>query len=166
MRWVIFGVLAGCAELEPCEEAARVGEPLLTIGVGEHGFELAVEDGDALPVESGSQGGRHVFLAVRTTGFVPGRRMFLSTDEDIPTFHVVWTDSAGALYGEQWIAERAMEGDPIDAELALGRVFVPDIWGTGGTYEYSDTPPADLTLAVEGEDVCGTVLESGVHVSL
>jgi len=166
MRWVILGVLGGCEELEPCDEAATVDEPVLTIGVGEHGFERAVEEGEALPFESGSQGGRHVFLAVRTSGFDPGRRMFLSTDEDIPTFHVVWTDTASAMHGEQWIAERAMEGDPLEAELALGRVFVPDVWGTGGTYDVGYVPPTDLRLLIEGEDACGTLLTSEVAVSL
>jgi hypothetical protein len=161
---VILGVLAGCEVMEPCEEAATVDEPLLAIGIGEKVFERAVEEGDALPLESGSQGGRHVFLAVRTSGFAPGRRMFLSTDEDIPTFHVVWTDSVGTMYGEQWIAERAMEGDPIEAELALGRVFVPDVWGSG--YDYGYTPPSDVVLAVDAEDACGTALSSEVAVSL
>ena len=163
MRWIL-GVLAGCEVMEPCEEAATIDEPLLTIGVGEQRFDRAVEEGEALPLESGSQGGRHVFLAVRTSGFAPGRRNFLSTDEDIPTFHVVWTDTADTMYGEQWIAERAMEGDPIEAELALGRVFVPDVWG--GTDDDGYAPPADLVLAVEGEDACGTVLSSALSVSL
>jgi hypothetical protein len=165
MRWVtMLGVLSGCEVMEPCEEAATIDEPVLTIGVGEKVFERAVAEGDALPVESGSQGGQHVFLAVRTSGFAPGRRQFLSTDEDIPTFHVVWTDSVGTLYGEQWIAERAMEGDPVEAELALGRVFVPDVWGAG--YDYGYAPPSDLRLLVEGEDACGTALSSEVAVSL
>jgi hypothetical protein len=166
MRWVFLGLVVGCDEVEPSDVAAGVDEPLLTIGVGEHGFERAIGEGDALPLVSGSQGGQHVFLAVRTAGFVPGRRMFLSTDEDIPTFHVVWTDSAGTLYGEQWIADRAMEGDPVEAELALGRVFVPEFWGTGDGDTYGYAPPADLVLRVEAEDACGNLLESDVAILL
>ncbi len=52
---------AGCAPVEPWVE----------LGVGEDGF-TAVEDGDVLPAENGSQGGRHVWVGLRAGGVEPG----------------------------------------------------------------------------------------------
>lgn len=56
MRWVWVGVLAGCDEVSPCDAAAGVDEPLLTIGVGER-------------VRAPGRGGRCPSARVR----IPGR---------------------------------------------------------------------------------------------
>lgn len=157
-RMAAFLILVGCDELTPCELAATVDAPALEIGLGEDGYEVPIADGDALIPDWGGQGGRHLFLAVRTSGFDPGNKNGVLKDSDIPIFRAELVGDDGITYVDQDWAFEAMEGDATGAELALGTFVVSEMSAEGLSQL--------LLLRVAGTDACGTELASEVQITL
>lgn len=161
-RWMVgVAVLSlGCPELTPCEEADRVDEPSLEIGLGEEQFDGPIADGDVLTPSFGGQGGQHLWLAVRTSGLVPGQgRGLLLKDKDVPTFHaeLIGADD-DVVYADQWWEFLAMEGEPADAEIALGEFVVTSLPAVAVAQP--------LILRVSGADVCDHEVTSEVVITL
>lgn len=158
-------VLTACeeaAQQAQCDRASEVARGGLDVGLGEERFEQAIEDGMAVRPAFGSQGGQHLWLAVRTRGFAPGGASLLGDDRDVPVFTAeLLDDETGELVTIQEYSWDAMRGDEVEAELALGEFFLPYGGGYYGDYylEYGAPASEDATyvLRVTGEDVCGNV---------
>ena len=159
---VLF-TLSACQPEDPCAVAATVDAPELVLGTGAEAFERPIEDGDTLRPSYGAQGGQHLYLAVRTSGFHPGDATLLGEDDAVPMFVVELADAAtGDILTVQRFDYAPMEGDAVEAELALGEFFLPFYGGTS-TYDVSTPsgePPGEreLILRATAEDACGTVL--------
>lgn len=164
-RVVRFGSIAlglalvGCVEEDPCVVAAEVA-PTLAVGIGDpEGFGTPLTGDEVATPDWGMQGGRHLYLSVRTTGFSPGDARALGQDQQVPVFEAVLTDTAtGEVLAEQWWGWDAMTGDPTAAELALGEFFLPDRDGVEGG--------EPVTLEVTATDACGTRLVEEVGLTL
>lgn len=139
--------LLGCEDEEICARAARI-EPTLEIGVGEEDF-TALADGDRLDPERGSQGGSHVWVALRAAGIDPGVEGFLAPDKHPPTVSATLLGPDGAIHGDAYTDRDAFAGDETEAELTGLQLYL----GFGGE-------PGTHTLVVTVEDACGTVLEA------
>lgn len=151
IRWIGAWWLAGCAG-DPCTDVGMVS-PSLVLGIGEQGFERALEDGDVVRAETGSQGGHHIWPAVRTTGLVPGTtRTALPARRNEPTF------LAELLDGDTLVSSRetrlAMQGDTTSAELSLYRL------STSHLEDDQLDGQTPVVLRVEGTDVCGTTVSA------
>jgi hypothetical protein len=64
---IVMLIFSGCPG-DPCTDDLS---PTLVLGGGIEGFR-AIEDGDILPVERGSQGGQHIWLSIIGDGMHPG----------------------------------------------------------------------------------------------
>ena len=155
--------LAACEEESLCERAAAVDDAGLVFGIGREEFEAPIGDGETLQQSYGSQGGTHLYLAVRSRGFGPGNRRALAEDEDMPVFTVRLVDLDSGEQTEQWFSYEAMHGDEVEAELALGEFFLP--FGGYATEDEEETASSYL-LSLTGEDVCGTVYVDEQVVSI
>jgi hypothetical protein len=165
----LSSLLAACTPVEPCAETALVDDPILEVGLEDpEGFPGPVQDGARVVPEWGSQGGRHVYLSLHTTGFWPGEDSELGEDLEVPTFEAVLTDDAtGQVVTTQQWGWFAMDGDAVDATIALGELFLPEPGGYGsyGTAPEATEPQA-VTLTVTGTDRCATTLEAAAAFTL
>jgi hypothetical protein len=158
--WIVMA-LQGCDDTKtPCELADKVKDPELIVGLGEDRFEGPIHDGDLVEPAWGSQGGRHLWLAVKTSGLAPGvHHGLFRPDEDVPRFHaeLVGVDD-GIRYLRQSWEFFAMDGEPELATLALGEFFV-----SGLPVEALEQP---LNLSVTGTDVCGHEVQGDVDLGI
>ncbi len=167
MLWLAS--MMACERVDPCAATALVDEPRLELGLGDpEGFGRPAEDGVVVVPDWGAQGGRHVWLSVRTAGLWPGDRRSLGEDDDVPEFVATLVDDAtGELLTEQSWAWEAMDGDEVEATLALGELFLPSNYAS----YYSTTPttpsePQAVRLEVAATDVCGTELTADLAFAL
>lgn len=146
-------VAVACTGGDPCEGGTGIS-PTLELGEGAASFERALAETGSLTAEYGPQGGHHVWLAVRTTGFAPGfEGSALSRDRETPIFIAELYDDTSLLTMSS-TQQNAMDGDITQAELALRRLVTSDL-----PYDDLDgTVP--YRLRVVGTDVCGTTVEA------
>jgi hypothetical protein len=103
-------LIAGCAPVEPWIE----------VGSGDGGF-ASLDDGDVLRVENGSQGGRHVWVALRADGIDPGSQ----------------SDADAMLLGDRPLVDLRLEGPDGVYSLDMSRhIALPAADGPG--YELSE----------------------------
>lgn len=162
-RSLLFALLIpaiyGCDEEDPCAVAASV-EPALRLGTGEDAFH-ALHEGDHVDVTYGSQGGRHVWMAVRTEGVDPGKSTLIGEDQPGPVLRFTLWSADGVLLGEGG-TQQPLEGDPLAAEL-VGQELYVDWYG-----ETTGAPSPDLSaLLVRAEltDRCGVELVEEVAIT-
>lgn len=152
--WIVLPWLSACdpSAESSCEAAAAIDDPSLEISNSEESFEQPLQDGDLLQPVRGPQGGQHVYIAVRTHGFAPGRRQMLG-DEEIPVFDLALIGiETRALFGEQQFAWEAMQGDEESAQLALGELYLSG-------YDEEETTE-DVQLSARAIDICGNELKT------
>ncbi len=159
--------LIACHPLTPCERVGLVEGSSLELDLGAaEAFERPTPAGAVEDAAWGAQGGRHVWLAVRTTGFWPGERHAFGGDEQVPTFEATLTDAATGetLTTQQW-GWTAMDGDELEATLALGELFLPEPGSTTGGSS-GDPGPQDVVLEIAAEDDCGVALDAELPFTL
>lgn len=165
-----FLALAACAPSDPCALAAAAGTPSLAIGLGDpDAFAGPTADGETVTPAWGSQGGRHLWTSLRTTAFWPGTPRVLGSDADVPVFGARLVDgrTGDEITSQEW-GWSAMDGDEIEATIALGELFLPWLASTSSasTGTEVDDGLQDVTLDVEGEDVCGTRVDATVDLTI
>lgn len=155
-RVAMLLLLLACDPLTPCERAALVS-PSLEIGVGEEVFS-PLSEGDTLPLEYGSQGGQHVWIALRAHGLDPGNDAVVGRDRDPPQVLVSLLDGDGENRGEGTISWEAFDGDEESSEITGVQLFFfpADEDGVDPAYV--------LTAMVQ--DVCGNVLGHEMTVAV
>lgn len=172
MRWWVVSSclwLAACAPSDPCAGLAAAGDPSLAIGIGDPDrFAGPTADGETVTPAWGSQGGRHLWLSLRTTAFWPGTPRVLGGDAGVPVFGatLVDRDTGDEVTTQDW-GWSAMDGDEIEATIALGELFLP--WSSGSTSTTgagTDDGLQDVALDVVGEDVCGTRVEAALDLTI
>ncbi len=145
---------------DACKAAAAQG-PELTLGTGETSF-VSLADGDRVGWDYGSQGGQHVWAALRVKGIVQGLSssiavegnplvsMKLKSDGErlgelgeTPHFFTVYLDGTWEFVGDRVVIE---EG--------------------GDTGLRTDLHEKQVTLSATLTDACGTKLEKSVELIL
>lgn len=168
MRWLLLILLAGCAA--PCGDPA---DAWIELGVGPDTYQPVV-DGDVLAVERGSQGGMHVWGALRAGGIDPGPDSYLEGIKDgtLPTVAFELRDDAGVLTldnraylvlqedGDAWVAEPRIVQFRHFAEL-------PKDW-TELDYAAveAEMETRDFRLQVTLQDACGAAVDDAHTVRL
>lgn len=156
-------LLTGCPQ-DPCEAAAAV-DPALAIGMGEKDF-TPLDDGDTVTLNYGSQGGRHIWVALQAAGVNPGQKGIIGGDTDAPVITLSLVGEVDGTtwgtYGSDWMA---MDGDAEEAEVTGLQLVV---YGGGTTYSDTTGDPVvqDFVLSAHVEDVCGNVLDAERLVKL
>jgi len=158
--------LTACGpEPESCEEAGRV-DPKLQLGTGFEDF-AHIEDGDALGIDFGEQGGWHVWMAFRTSGMVVGHGGgFGPPDPEGPTITCRLLNGEGeeVAAGEHSrfpIDGDAQQGEVLGVQMRVSAEVNVAIDGGG------DNPATgSLTLEADAVDSCGAEASSIRSVSL
>lgn len=167
--FALGAIFVGCHPPAPCERTAAVDEPFLELELGNpDGFARPTPEGTHLAPSAGAQGGHHLWLSVHSAGLWPGEARALGNDRDVPSFQARLVDeSSGAVVAEQSWAWWAMDGDELDATLALQELYLTEP-GDGATGEALGSPPAPqpVRLDLTAADLCGTELTAGVSVVL
>lgn len=146
----LFPHLSGCIAAE-CARAAEE-TPAAEIGVGQEEFQ-PIEDGEVLTLAYGSQGGTHLWLAVRATGIARGNPLLV--DDTTPLVTVRLSSSDGEIPLEGTSARHVFDRDDEGRAVLAGLQFVIDLWAI----EAAGLSGQPLRLDVEIEDACGTVVQ-------
>jgi len=132
--WIVLACLAGCAPTPS-------GGPACEVGGGDDEF-VALEDGDAVTIYAGPQGGFHVNTSARCTGLNPDAWVVRATatypDGEFLGGGAAWSgapsDEGGAFVA---VGLRNLVDDPAsvrDQEILL-RIDVEDSQGLSATDE-------------------------------
>lgn len=150
----VFVLLAACdPDSEAACAAAAEEEGLLEIGTGAEGFE-PVADGDHLQIQSGGQGGHHVYGSLRASGVVQG--IFEGETDPVVTFEVL--DGEGTvLAGYEAYPRHFVQED--EALVHFGDTLILE--ANPGSLD-----GVEVTLVAELEDACGRVLTDERVVTL
>jgi hypothetical protein len=152
--------LVAASACDPEDPCALADEASMEPGQGEDAF-TALAEGDRLVREWGSQGGEHVWIALRTHGIDPGRRA--SPGRNPGPLIEVSLQSAGVEVGNGVSAREPLIGEPESAEL-LGLRMVLDPWLLYDEETGEDTSPDEAVLTLSLTDACGTTLERALDV--
>jgi hypothetical protein len=159
--------LAGC----PCNDAIA---PWIEIGEGSEGF-AALEDGDVLAVERGSQGGQHVWASVRGDGLHPGSPDISEglRNDDLPWIEFALIGPDG-VYSNENLLRQPLQPLPEGGYGFLERrvpfrywSVLPDDWAEIPRAQREDEIEAmEFLLRVSIDDACGDELEDSrmVHI--
>ena len=152
----------GCPEATECGD---LGPPSMQLGEGAEAFS-AVEAGHAYEPESGSQGGQHIWLALRLQGMHPGA--YKLTGEDLPGPDV----DVEIFSGDELWTEANPPAVPVAGYSVGDRIDMAGIRVvlSQGYYYYSTTSTdtdvdTDFTMQVRVEDSCGQELDQTIPMS-
>lgn len=119
----------GCApSLDPWVPSDHVDGPWVELGTGDAQW-LPIEDGDTLAVERGSQGGTHIYGALRSGGLDGGSVDDVAawTAQDRPTITFSLSSDAGRLSVTEPL-RRALVDDGSGALAFAGAVVQFQLW--------------------------------------
>jgi hypothetical protein len=174
MIWLslAFTLFAGCEKKDPCDQTTEDGVPVeLWVGTGEKEFS-SLEDGTQLPMSFGSQGGIHVFIALESTGLLPGQAGSPFSEKiEEPDVRILLTYN-GEEVGDFWRPgleigdggrpdNMKWEGDLDSARIHgmyLYLNYFADYAEVGGEYVPLESP-LPVTLTVTVTDSCGAEIQ-------
>ena len=142
-----------CVNTQSQCEAASAFQPTLEVGVGQSSFQ-AIEDGDAVYLESGGQGSMHLWLALKATGIVPGHRPVGGSAQDTPSVHVYIEGTDGSVLVDDALWTPPFKGDVEQSVLVDTEVY-PQYPSDAG-----DSGAVEADIHVEVTDVCGTTVST------
>jgi hypothetical protein len=173
-KCVVMLSLIGCAppDVDICESVNSAGATLELFSARQtvNGFEpMAVQDGGELILWEGTQGGYHVWGAIRAFGLYPGtaaERMGTSTDgfarSPIAEYTLV-TTSSQAEEAKQTFQKPLTPG--ASGAERLGDWVVLNS-REGGRLAFLQLEGMEATYSAKVTDTCGTTIEDSLSVTL